>query len=137
MNKLVTGVISTTGKGTGFVALENQDDRDQDILIEPVYTSEETREILTSDKLFSEIVVQRSRSYVKKSVEQEIQKGGQKKAVVFPERSEPQVVKYSLEKVYGTKVYNFEADKKRWVNEYLEDSSYFCIDLFYLSEQNY
>ena len=74
----------------------------KDPLIEPGYTSEETREILSSDKLFSEIVVQRSRSYVKKSVEQEIEKGGQRRAVIFPERSEPQVAKYSLEKIYGT-----------------------------------
>jgi len=56
----------------------------------------EAEHILSNDSLFRELVVQRSRAYARRSQEQQ---GGAK--VVFPERSAPQVGKYSLVKTYG------------------------------------
>jgi len=52
--------------------------------------------ILSKDDLFQELVVQRSRSYVKRSLKQH---GGQR--VAFPKREDPQVAEYSLTKTYG------------------------------------
>jgi hypothetical protein len=56
----------------------------------------EAEKVLWSDNLFREIVVQRSRAYVKKSQEQH----GSTKAI-FPKREDPKVVDYSLRKTYG------------------------------------
>lgn len=56
----------------------------------------EAGQILLDDRLFKALVVQRSRAYVRKSQEQH---GGRK--TIFPERKDPQVVKYSLKKTYG------------------------------------
>ncbi len=53
-------------------------------------------EILSSDDLFDALVVQRSRSYVKASMEKE--DGG---AVLFPAPRNPQTVSYSLKQSYG------------------------------------
>jgi superfamily II DNA or RNA helicase len=53
-------------------------------------------EVLSKDDLFQALVVQRSRSYVKRSVQQ--RSGNQ---VAFPERDNPQVADYSLVKIYG------------------------------------
>ncbi|MEA3341213.1 MAG: DEAD/DEAH box helicase, partial [Chloroflexota bacterium] len=53
-------------------------------------------EILAKDDLFQELVVQRSRSYVKRSLKQH---GGQR--VAFPKREPPQVADYSLAQTYG------------------------------------
>lgn len=55
----------------------------------------EAEKVLWSDELFRTLVVQRSRSYVKKSQEQY---GGHQ--VKFPTREEPKVVKYQLKKTY-------------------------------------
>jgi hypothetical protein len=52
--------------------------------------------ILSNDSLFRDLVVQRSRAYARRS---QVQHGGAQ--VVFPERSAPQVGKYSLSKTYG------------------------------------
>lgn len=57
----------------------------------------EAEDVLVSDKLFRELVVQRSRSYVKAS-----QKQLEEDQVLFPEREVPQVVDYSLAKTYGS-----------------------------------
>jgi superfamily II DNA or RNA helicase len=54
------------------------------------------QEILSRDDLFRALVVQRSRSYVKRSLDQE---GGRR--VTFPEREPPQVAEYSLAQTYG------------------------------------
>lgn len=54
-------------------------------------------EILSNDHLFRELVVQRSRAYVKRSLAQTSTRD-----VSFPRRHDPQVVSYSLEKTYGT-----------------------------------
>jgi superfamily II DNA or RNA helicase len=55
----------------------------------------EAAEILRDDLLFEELVVQRSRVYVKKSLKQEDSE------VLFPEPSAPQVVPYSVKQTYG------------------------------------
>ena len=60
-------------------------------------SEEKARKILSNDDLFRELVVQRSRSYVKKSIE--IEDSGRK--VLFAEREDPQVAAYSLKKIYG------------------------------------
>lgn len=60
-------------------------------------TEEQARQILNNDTLFRELVVQRSRSYVKESLKLE----NSDRKVIFSEREAPQVAKYSLEKVYG------------------------------------
>ena len=53
-------------------------------------------EILSKDDLFQALVVQRSRAYVRRSLAQQ----GELE-VVFPNRKDPRVVEYSLEKTYG------------------------------------
>ncbi len=53
--------------------------------------------ILAKDELFRALVVQRSRAYVKRSLQQH---GGDR--VLFPERQAPRVVPYSLAQTYGT-----------------------------------
>jgi len=52
--------------------------------------------VLSEDDLFQELVVQRSRAYVKRSLKQH---GGQR--VAFPKREDPQVEDYSLAQTYG------------------------------------
>ncbi len=56
----------------------------------------EVEPILFEDKLFRELVVQRSRAYVRASQEQT---GG--RDVIFPEKQPPKVVPYSVKKTYG------------------------------------
>lgn len=56
----------------------------------------EMEPLLFEDKLFRELVVQRSRAYVRASQEQN---GG--KDVIFPDKAPPQVVPYSVKKTYG------------------------------------
>jgi superfamily II DNA or RNA helicase len=56
----------------------------------------EAEQVLFEDKLFREVVVQRSRAYVRASQEQN---GGP--AVTFPEKEPPKVVEYSVKKTYG------------------------------------
>ena len=52
--------------------------------------------VLEHDRLFRELVVQRSRTYVRKS---QAQQGGT--AALFPEREPPRVAEYQLRKTYG------------------------------------
>jgi len=68
-------------------------DRDAVLEIDPV----EAERVLFRDPLFRSLVVQRSRSYVTKSQEQQ----GDGKAI-FPKRQDPEVVKYDLRKTYGS-----------------------------------
>ena len=56
----------------------------------------EAEHILSNDALFRELVVQRSRAYVKQSQEEQ---GGT--VTVFPKREPPKVAKYSIKKTYG------------------------------------
>ena len=59
-------------------------------------TSVEAGQVLFSDKLFRELVVQRSRAYV---VESQKQQGSS--AALFPVKADPQVANYSVKKTYG------------------------------------
>jgi superfamily II DNA or RNA helicase len=63
----------------------------------------EAEEILTTDEIFRQLVVQRSRAYAKESQIRE--KGA---AAVFPERKPPQVAEYSVRKTYGRLLDMFE-----------------------------
>jgi len=56
-----------------------------------------SRDLLGSEELFKNIIVQRSRAYVKRSIELE----NSDKKVEFPVREKPQVANYSLLKTYG------------------------------------
>lgn len=56
----------------------------------------ETGDILSQDSLFRELVVQRSRAYVRQS---QITAGA--KAALFPKREAPKVANYSVKKTYG------------------------------------
>lgn len=57
---------------------------------------EEAKGILASSPIFANLVVQRSRAYVRRS--QELQGKG---AAIFPVRDKPQVAEYSVEKTFG------------------------------------
>lgn len=56
----------------------------------------EAEKILSDDDLFQTLVVQRSRAYVRRSLDQQ----GEIK-VLFPERQDPKVAEYSLVRTYG------------------------------------
>lgn len=56
----------------------------------------EASDLLSHDNLFSELVVQRSRAYVRRSQEQ---LGGN--MAIFPDRAPPKVANYSVKKTYG------------------------------------
>ena len=56
----------------------------------------EAQEILFTDEIFRQLVVQRSRAYARES---QIREFG--KAAAFPERKDPQVAAYSIRKNYG------------------------------------
>lgn len=56
----------------------------------------EAEKVLAADRVFKELVVQRSRAYVKKSQEQQ---GGN--LAVFPTREDPKVAAYSVKRTYG------------------------------------
>jgi superfamily II DNA or RNA helicase len=56
----------------------------------------EVEKLITTDTVFKELVVQRSRAYVRKS---QMQESGN--AAVFPERQPPQVAEYELKTTYG------------------------------------
>ena len=61
-------------------------------------SNETTRDVLGSDELFRNLIVQRSRSYVKQSIELE----NSVRKIEFPKREVPQVIPYSLKKIYGS-----------------------------------
>lgn len=64
--------------------------------------------IIKADKLVNELVVQRSRSYVKRSLQAE---GGT--SVLFSKREAPTVANYSLEKSYGNLIKDFKESFER------------------------
>ena len=68
------------------------DNGDDYVELDPV----RAEEILSKDDLFQALVVQRSRAYVKRSLEQQ---GG--RDVSFPKREDPKIGNYSLAKTYG------------------------------------
>ena len=53
-------------------------------------------ELMDQDRVFKEMVIQRSRRYIKESVQSEGDKG-----ISFPEREHPKVAEYSVKKTYG------------------------------------
>ena len=63
----------------------------------------EAQEILATDAIFRQLVVQRSRAYARESQIRET--GG---AAMFPERKAPQVAAYSIRKTYGRLLELFE-----------------------------
>ncbi len=63
----------------------------------PEITGAEAERVLADDALFSQLVVQRSRAYVKASQDQHA--SGRK--AVFPTREDPHVATYSIKKTYG------------------------------------
>ena len=63
----------------------------------------EAQEILATDAIFRQLVVQRSRAYARES---QIRESG--KAAVFPDRKPPQVAAYSIKKTYGRLLDLFE-----------------------------
>ncbi|MFP4500383.1 MAG: helicase-related protein [Candidatus Hydrogenedentota bacterium] len=56
----------------------------------------EAEDVLKTDRLFEELVVQRSRSYVRES-----QKNEDGAPAIFPTREDPKVANYSVKKIYG------------------------------------
>ena len=63
----------------------------------PEVTGAEAEKVLADDALFGQLVVQRSRAYVKASQDQHA--AGPK--AIFPTREDPQVATYSIKKTYG------------------------------------
>jgi len=63
-----------------------------DVELDPVTAAQ----ILAKDDLFQALVVQRSRAYVRRSLQNQ---GG--RDVTFPQRKDPKVAAYSLQKTYG------------------------------------
>jgi hypothetical protein len=61
------------------------------------------QEILATDELFRQLVVQRSRAYARES-----QKREHGSMAIFPERKAPQVAEYSIRKTYGRLLDMFE-----------------------------
>ena len=57
---------------------------------------EEAKQVLAASPIFSSLVVQRSRAYVRRS--QELQGKGE---TIFPDREAPKVAEYSVEKTFG------------------------------------
>ena len=64
---------------------------------------DDAQDILVSDEIFRELVVQRSRGYARES---QIQEHGE--AAAFPIRKDPQVASYSVRKTYGGMLDLFE-----------------------------
>lgn len=63
----------------------------------------DAQEILATDEIFRQLVVQRSRAYARES---QVRETG--KAASFPERKPPQVAEYSIRKTYGRLLDMFE-----------------------------
>ena len=79
----------------------------------------EVQEILASDEIFRQLVVQRSRAYARES---QIRETG--KAAAFPERRPPQVAEYSIRKTYGRLLDMFE-------NAFARKNPLFTLPMYY------
>jgi superfamily II DNA or RNA helicase len=79
----------------------------------------EAEPVLFEDKLFRELVVQRSRAYVRASQEQN---GGRE--VIFPEKAPPKVIPYSVKKTYGHLLAKLE-------KAFARDKPLFALALYY------
>lgn len=72
------------------------DDVQQDSSEDVEVNQAEAEDVLQADRLFRELVVQRSRAYVKASQQQQC--GAE---ALFPQREDPRVAEYSVKKTYG------------------------------------
>ena len=79
----------------------------------------EAQQILGTDEIFKQLVVQRSRAYARES---QIRETG--KAAVFPERKAPQVAEYSIRKTYGRLLDMFE-------NAFTRANPLFSLPMYY------
>jgi superfamily II DNA or RNA helicase len=79
----------------------------------------EAQEILFTDEIFRQLVVQRSRAYARES---QIRETG--KAAVFPDRKAPQVAEYSIRKTYGRLLDMFE-------NAFTRQNPLFTLPMYY------
>jgi superfamily II DNA or RNA helicase/HKD family nuclease len=74
---------------------------------------------MNKDKIFEDLVVQRSRSYVRES-----QKRENEKSAIFPERSTPKVAEYSIRKTYGELLTQLE-------NAFEKSDPLFILSMYY------
>ncbi len=79
----------------------------------------EVQELLATDNIFRELVVQRSRAYARES---QVRETG--KAAVFPDRKAPQVAAYSIRKTYGRLLDMFE-------NAFTRQNPLFTLPMYY------
>ena len=79
----------------------------------------EAQAILTTDAIFRQLVVQRSRAYARES---QMRETGQ--TAVFPDRSPPQVAAYSIRKTYGRLLELFE-------KAFMRDNPLFTLPMYY------
>jgi superfamily II DNA or RNA helicase len=79
----------------------------------------EAQELLSTDQIFKNIVVQRSRAYARES---QLRETG--KAASFPERKAPQVAEYSIKKTYGRLLDMFE-------NAFARTNPLFTLPMYY------
>jgi superfamily II DNA or RNA helicase len=79
----------------------------------------EAQEILFTDEIFRQLVVQRSRAYARES---QIRETG--KAAAFPDRKAPQVAEYSIRKTYGRLLDMFE-------NAFTRKNPLFTLPMYY------
>ncbi len=77
------------------------------------------QEILSTQEIFQALVVQRSRTYARKSQENEHGKAAQ-----FPERNPPRVAEYSIEKAYGNMLSVLK-------NAFKKDNPLFTLAMYY------
>ena len=79
----------------------------------------EAQEILFTDAIFRQLVVQRSRAYARES---QLREYG--KAAAFPDRKDPQVAAYSIRKTYGRMLELFE-------RAFAKQSPLFTLPMYY------
>ena len=79
----------------------------------------EAQEILYTDEIFRQLVVQRSRAYARES---QLREHGE--ATAFPDRKDPQVAAYSIRKTYGRMLDLFE-------KAFAKESPLFTLPMYY------
>ncbi len=79
----------------------------------------EAQEILFTDEIFRQLVVQRSRAYARES---QLREHGE--AAAFPDRKDPQVAAYSISKTYGRMLDLFE-------KAFAKESPLFTLPMYY------
>ena len=79
----------------------------------------EAQDILATDAIFRQLVVQRSRAYARESQMRETGR-----AAVFPDRNPPQVAAYSIRKTYGRLLELFE-------KAFMRDNPLFTLPMYY------